>query len=82
MAGVGMLVSYDSEADIFELVEDPSKEYVSREIEHGFFLHLDPKTGRIVGFALHHFSQRYTDRPKSIPLIPNFKLKETAAAQR
>lgn len=82
MAGVGMHVSYDSEADILEVVEDLEREYISREIDHGFFLHRDAKTKRIVGFAIHHFSERYADGPKPVPLIPNFQLKETAAASR
>jgi len=59
----------------------PEREHVSREIEHGFFVHLDPKTKRVVGFAIHHLTEAYAEGPKPIPLVSNFKLKGPVPAQ-
>ncbi|MDQ7840962.1 MAG: DUF2283 domain-containing protein [bacterium] len=75
MAGnVGIRAFYDSEADILEMVKDPSQVYVSRELEHGVFVHIDPKTKEVVGFAIHHFSQNFSQKPSPLPLSATFQL--------
>ncbi len=70
---VGIRVFYDSEADILEIVNDPSQEYVSRELTHGFFVHLDPKTKQVVGFAIHHLSQDFSGKPTPLPITASFQ---------
>lgn len=70
---IGIQVFYDSEADIFEIVKDPARLHVSRELEHGLFVHLDPKTNEVVGFAIHHFSQDFSGKPTSLPIAASFQ---------
>lgn len=83
MAGdnVRVQVFYDREADILEVMlagRDPSRPYVSREIAHGMFAHVEPKTDKVIGFALHHFSQDFSKKPLSVPLSVSFQaLKRT-----
>lgn len=79
MAGVGIRVFYDSDGDIFEVVEDPQKPYISKEIRHGVFVHVEPKSGRIVGFAVHHLSQ---DHGELVPIKPNFQLMADSKQER
>lgn len=70
---VGIKVFFDSDADILEVVKDPSRAYVSRELEHGVFVHIDPKTKEVVGFAIHHFSQDFSRGAASLPLSASFE---------
>ncbi|MGH2361786.1 MAG: hypothetical protein ACRDGM_14740, partial [bacterium] len=52
---------------------DPARPYVSREVSHGVFVHIDPKTKKVVGFALHHFSQDFSGKPAPVPLAATFQ---------
>lgn len=73
---VRVQVFYDREADILEVMlagRDPSRPYVSRETTHGVFAHVDPKTKKVIGFALHHFSQDFSKKPLSVPLPVSFQ---------
>ena len=77
-ASVGIFLSYDSEADILELVTSPDQPYVSHEVRHGFLVHHEPKSGAIVRFAIHHFLQDFSARPLNLPLKVSFAPAEGA----
>ena len=72
-SGVGIYLSYDPESDILELVKNPDQPYVSREIRRGLFVHVEPKSRAIVGFAVHHFSRGFGSDPLNLPLRATFE---------
>jgi len=66
---VGMHVFCDAEGDILEVIKNPSRVHVSRKIARGIFIHVNPKTREIVGFAVHDVSRTLSTR---LPLVASF----------
>jgi hypothetical protein len=69
---VGMHVFYDAEGDILEVIKNPARVHVSRKIGRGVFVHVNPKTMEIVGFAVHDVSRTLSRRPMRLPLLASF----------
>lgn len=69
---VGTHVFYDAEGDILEIIKNPARVHVSQKIGRGVFIHVNPKTREIVGFAVHDVSRTLSTRPVRLPLLASF----------
>ena len=68
--------AYDKEADILDISLGEPKEAISREIEGDFFVRLDPKTNKVVGFSILNFEKWFKslDDYRLMPLSAEFSL--------
>lgn len=71
-----MRLAYDKEADILDISLGKPKEAVSREIEDDFFVRIDPKTKKIVGFSVINFEKWFKglDGYRLVPMSAEFSL--------
>jgi len=76
----GLRFSFDKEADILDISIGKPKEAISKEIEDDFFVRVDPKTQRVVGFSIINFEKWFEkDKDKKIiPIKADFLLTKSA----
>ena len=74
----GLRFSFDKEADVLDISIGMPKMAISREIRDDFFVRMDPKTQRIVGFSILNFEKWFKDEKgkKVIPIKAEFLLAE------
>ena len=66
---------FDKEADVLYFTQrKPSPRDISREIEEGIIIRIDPTTKKVVGFTILNFLKRQIKRPIKLPLFGKFEL--------
>ena len=72
----GLRFSFDKEADILDISIGIPKKAISREIDDDFFVRVDPKTQKVVGFSILNFEKWFKDESdkKVIPIKAEFLL--------
>ena len=72
----GLRFSFDKEADILDISIGLPKKAVSKEVEDDFFVRVDPRTDRVVGFSILNFEKWFKDKKdeKIIPIKADFVL--------
>ena len=72
----GLRFSFDKEADILDISIGNPRSAISREVEDDFFVRIDPKTKKIVGFSILNFEKWFNDEKekKVIPIKAEFLL--------
>ena len=69
MAKKKLSFSYDKRADVLYLSLGKPQKALSREVDDGVLIRLDPKTKNIIGITIIDFSSRFKSaHSKSIPL--------------
>jgi len=69
MAKTRMSFSYDKRADILYLSIGKPKKAVSREVDDGILLRLNPKTKEICGLTIIDFVARFkSPKPRALPI--------------
>ncbi len=74
----GLRFSFDKEADVLDIsIGEPTKA-ISREIEDDFFVRVNPKTQKVVGFSILNFEKWFKDEKekKIVPIKADFLLAE------
>ena len=68
--------SYDKEGDTLDISFGKPQKAVSEEISDDFFVRLEPKTKKIIGFMILNFEKRFSKAHKIeiLPVIGNFRL--------
>ena len=76
----GLRFSFDKEADVLDISIGKPKKAISREIEDDFFVRVDPKTDKVVGFSILNFEKWFkTDKDKKVvPIKADFLLTKAA----
>jgi uncharacterized protein YuzE len=71
-----MRFAYDKEADILDISIGKPKTAISREIEDDFFVRIDPKTKKVVGFSVLNFEKWFKglDDYRLVPMSAEFNL--------
>lgn len=74
----GLRFSFDKESDILDISIGTPKKAISREVEDDFFVRIDPKTQKVVGFSILNFEKWFSDDKdkKIIPIEAEFLLAE------
>jgi len=71
----GLRFSFDKEVDVLDISIGKPKKAISREIEDDFFVRVDPKTQKVVGFSILNFEKWFKSEDKrSIPIKAEFLL--------
>jgi len=71
----GLRFSFDKGADILDISIGATKKAISREVDDDFFIRIDPKTKKIVGFSILNFEKWSRDESKkTIPIKAEFLL--------
>lgn len=75
----GLRFSFDREADILDISVGTPKKAISREVNDDFFVRIDPKTKKVVGFSILNFGKWFKDEKdrKIIPIKAEFLLAES-----
>ena len=72
--------AYDKAADVLDISLGRPKAAISREIEDDFFVRVDPKTDKVVGFSILNFEKYFKNlrdvRP--VPVTAEFTLAHAA----
>ena len=68
--------SFDKGADVLDISIGSPKKAISREIDDDFFVRLDPKTKKVVGFSILNFEKWFKDESdkKIVPIKAEFLL--------
>lgn len=84
-----LIYSYDKKRDILYVSIGPPKEAISREVQPGIFVHLHPRTRKVVGYTLLDFQRRASRTGKQaeaspfrIPVQASFRLPLTPHRRR
>jgi len=74
----GLRFSFDKEADVLDISIGKPVKAISREIEDDFFVRVDPKTKKVVGFSILNFEKWFKGEKdkKVIPIKADFLLAE------
>ena len=67
--GKKLMFSFDKEGDILDISIGHPKKAISREIKDDFFVRLDPKTKRVVGFSILNFEKWFKDESEKVVSI-------------
>ena len=72
--------AYDKQADILDISLGKPKRATSREIEDDFFVRLDPKTGKVLGFSILNFAKwfKHLQDVHPVPVSAEFNLTRAA----
>ena len=72
----GLRFSFDKEADILDISIGKPKKAISREVKDDFFVRIDPKTKKVVGFSILNFEKWFknTKDDKLVPIKAEFLL--------
>ena len=57
----GLRFSFDKESDVLDISIGKPTKAISREIEDDFFVRVDPKTQKVVGFSILNFERWFKD---------------------
>lgn len=70
--------SFDKEGDILDISIGKPKKVISREVDDDFFVRVDPKTKKVVGFSIINFEKWFKDETdkKVVPIKAEFLLAE------
>lgn len=73
-----LILSYDKVGDILDIHIGKPKPAISREVEDDFFVRLDIKTGKVVGFSILNFEKWFKNSKdfKSLPIKAKFLLEK------
>ena len=68
--------SFDKEGDILDISIGSPKKAISREVKDDFFVRLDPKTKKVVGFSILNFEKWFEGESdkKIVPIKAEFLL--------
>jgi len=68
--------AYDKHADILDISLGKPKRAIAREVEDDFFVRLDPKTHKVVGFSILNFEKWFKDLQdvRPVPVTAEFTL--------
>lgn len=84
-----LIYSYDKKRDVLYVSVGPPQEAISREVEPGIFVHLHPRTRKVVGYTLLDFQRRASRTGKkseisafTIPVQASFRVRLTARRRR
>ena len=71
-------LAYDKEADILDISLSKPINAISREVEDDFFVRIDPKTKRVVGFSVLNFEKWFKglDDYRLVPMSAEFSLSQ------
>ena len=74
----GLRFSFDKKADVLDISIGKPVKAISREIEDDFFVRVDPKTKKVVGFSILNFEKWFKGEKdkKVIPIKADFLLAE------
>lgn len=74
----GLRFSFDKEADVLDISIGKPTKAISREIEDDFFVRVNPKTQKVVGFSILNFERWFKDEKdkKVVPIKADFLLAE------
>ncbi|MBI2546353.1 DUF2283 domain-containing protein [Candidatus Woesearchaeota archaeon] len=72
----GLRFSFDKEADILDISIGKPKKAISREVKDDFFVRIDPKTRKVVGFSILNFEKWFKSEKdeKLVPIRAEFLL--------
>lgn len=75
----GLRFSFDKEADVLDISIGTPKKAISRELSDDFFVRMDPKTKKVVGFSIINFERwfKYEKDKRIIPIKAEFLLAES-----
>ena len=74
--GKELTFSFDKEGDVLDISLGSPKKAISREVKDDFFVRIDPKTKKVIGFSILNFEKWFrneTDK-RSIPITAEFIL--------
>ena len=84
-----LIYSYDKKRDVPYVSIGQPRDAVSREVRSGIFVHLHPRTGKVIGYTLLDFQRRASRKGKAvetsafaIPVEATFRLPLTATRRR
>ena len=68
--------SFDKGADVLDISIGSPKKAISREVDDDFFVRLDQKTKKVVGFSILNFEKWFKDESdkKIVPIKAEFLL--------
>ena len=68
--------SFDKGADVLDISIGSPKKAISREVDDDFFVRLDPKTKKVIGFSILNFEKWFKDESdkKIVPIKAEFLL--------
>ncbi len=68
--------AYDQEGDVLEISIGKPRKAISNEIADDFFVRIDPKTRRIVGFSIINFKKKTSKKNGEfqVPIEAEFNL--------
>ncbi len=74
--GKELTFSFDKEGDILDISLGSPKKAISKEVKDDFFVRIDPKTKKVVGFSILNFERWFKDEAdkRSIPITAEFVL--------
>ena len=71
----GLRFSFDKGSDILDISIGKPKRAISREVEDDFFVRIDPKTKKVIGFSILNFEKWFDDESKKVvPIKAEFLL--------
>lgn len=75
-----LIFSFDKEGDVLDVSIGSPKKAISRELKDDFFVRLDPKTKKVVGFSILNFESWFKNEKdrKIVPLEADFILTKTS----
>ena len=76
----GLRFSFHKETDILDISIGLPKKAISKEVEDDFFVRVDPKTNKIIGFSILNFQKWFKNEKdkKIIPIKANFLLTKSS----
>lgn len=84
-----LIYSYDKKRDVLYVSIGQPQEAISREVQPGIFVHLHPRTRKVVGYTLLDFQRRASLTAKkteasafTIPVQASFRLPHTTRRLR
>lgn len=87
--GKALIYSYDKKRDVLYVSLGQPVEAISREVQPGIFVHLHPRSRRVVGYTLLDFQRRasHTSRKGkapafAIPVEASYRLPPSAPRRR
>ena len=72
----GLRFSFDKESDVLDISIGKPTKAISKEIEDDFFVRVDPKTQKVIGFSILNFEKwlKSEKEKKIIPIKADFLL--------
>ena len=87
--GKALIYSYDKKRDVLYVSVGHPQDAVSREVQPGIFVHMHPRTRKVVGYTLLDFQRRASRTARkaeapafAIPVQASFRLSPTTHRRR